>query len=250
MWKGGKVSVILVSYNYAEAVREAIREFAVPEVDEVIVTDNNSTDGTPEEVLRAAAEDPRVRLVRVPEQGYGHSVWAGLAAATGEYLVLSIPNLTFRGGDVYKLLLYGEDFDGVFGTRTSRSMIWEGANMGLFLKYGNWAVAKMMEALLGRPSLTDVGCGMRLVRRGLYERIKGRFTVGGMHFSPEMMFLMIREGDCVEIPLHFQPRKGRPGVTASKWYAFKIGVLMILHIWRMWLTDVVWARLRGARRTA
>lgn len=244
MYKGKRVSVVLLAYNFEEAVRETIREFALPEVDEIVVTDNNSTDRTVEEIERAAREDPRVRLVRVEPQGYGHSFRAGLAAATGDLIIVAPANLTFVGTDIYKLLLYGEEFDGVFGTRTSRSMIWEGANMGLFLKYGNWVVAKFLELLLGRPSLTDVGCTMRLVRRDLYEKIRDRLTVGGSHFSPEMMFHMIRAGSTVEIPLHFRRRVGRPGITSNKWRAFGIGIRMIALIASLWLRHVVAPRLR------
>ncbi|MEK8023552.1 MAG: glycosyltransferase family 2 protein [Candidatus Hydrogenedentota bacterium] len=244
MWKSGRVSVILICYNYERSIRQAIREFGLPEVDEIIVTDNNSTDGSVAEIRDAAEEDPRVRMVKVDRQGYGYSVQAGLAAATGDFLIHAPPNLTFRGEDIYKLLLYGEEFDGVFGTRTSTTMIWDGANMGPFLKYGNWVTAKMMEVLLGRPSLTDVGCGMRLIRRSLYERIRVFFTVGGSHFSPEMMFHMIRHGKVVEIPLHFRPRIGRPGLTSSTWTAFVIGVQMIVHIWYLWFRYVIF-RMRA-----
>ena len=35
----------------------------------------------------------------------------------------------------------------VFGSRTVMTFIWDGANMGLFLRWGNWAVAKLIEAL-------------------------------------------------------------------------------------------------------
>ncbi len=113
MWKGEKVSVILLAYNYEEAIAPAVREFGLAEVDEIVVTDNNSTDATRAEVLRAAERDPRVRLVDVARQGYGHSAQAGLAAATGDILIIAPPNLTFRGSDLYKLFLYAEDFDGV-----------------------------------------------------------------------------------------------------------------------------------------
>jgi glycosyltransferase involved in cell wall biosynthesis len=245
MWKGERVSVILLCYNYDQSIQEAIRQFGVPEVDEIIVTDNNSTDQSVERIRSAAANDTRVRLVPVEHQGYGHSVQTGLAAATGEIMIFAPPNLTFRGTDIYKLLPYGEEFDGVFGTRTSTSMIWDGANMGPFLKYGNWFVAKMLELLLGRPSLTDVGCGMRLIRRPLYLKIRHLFTVGGSHFSPEMMFHMIRHGRTVEIPLHFMPRVGRPGLTSSRWTAGVIGVQMILHIWLLWFRHVLGDRIRG-----
>lgn len=244
MWKGRRVSVVLIAFNFEEAVYDCIRDFSLPEVDEIVVTDNNSTDRTVEEIERAAREDPRVRLVRIGSQGYGHSYRGGLSAATGDLIIAAPANRTFVGTDLYKLLLYGEEFDGVFGTRTSRSMIWEGANMGLFLKYGNWAVAKYLELLLGRPSLTDVGCTMRLIRRDLLERIRDRLVVGGSHFSPEMMFHMIREGSTVEIPLHFRPRVGRPGITSDRRVAFWIGLRMIARITSLWVRYVVGDRLR------
>ena len=46
----------------------------------------------------------------------------------------------------------------VCGTRTTRELIWEQANMGWFLRVGNWAVAKMVQVLYGGPSLD----GLRL----------------------------------------------------------------------------------------
>ena len=44
-------------------------------------------------------------------------------------------------------------------------MIWDGANMGWFLRFGNWSVAKLLQILFNTCSLTDVGCTYRLVKR-------------------------------------------------------------------------------------
>ena len=38
-------------------------------------------------------------------------------------------------------------FDMVCGTRTTRELIWEQANMGWFLRVGNWTVAKLIQVL-------------------------------------------------------------------------------------------------------
>ena len=51
----------------------------------------------------------------------------------------------------------------VCGTRTTRELIWEQANMGWFLRVGNWAVAKLIQVLYDGPSLTDCGCTLRLI---------------------------------------------------------------------------------------
>ena len=49
----------------------------------------------------------------------------------------------------------------VMGTRTTRQMVQQGANMGSLLRWGNVTVAKLMELawyISSEPRLTDVGC--------------------------------------------------------------------------------------------
>lgn len=43
-----------------------------------------------------------------------------------------------------KLLAYADDFAVVYGSRTVKELIRKGANMGLFLKWGNYWVAKAL----------------------------------------------------------------------------------------------------------
>ncbi|HRK36187.1 MAG TPA: glycosyltransferase family 2 protein, partial [Candidatus Hydrogenedentes bacterium] len=161
MWRDKKVSVIFPTYNEKDSIREAIEDFfACGHVDEIIAVNNNAAAGTDEEVRKTDA-----RLVYETRQGYGHAIWKGLAEATGDILIIAEPDGTFSGHDVTKLLAYSEDVPVVFGTRTQREFVWEGANMGLFLKWGNWAVGKLVEFLFNTTLLTDVGCSMRLFQR-------------------------------------------------------------------------------------
>jgi glucosyl-dolichyl phosphate glucuronosyltransferase len=78
-----KLSVILPTFNRADSLQRAIpallRQTAMPVTYELIVVDNNSTDGTPGVVARFA--DRRVRLVAEPRQGLSYARNAGLAAA-------------------------------------------------------------------------------------------------------------------------------------------------------------------------
>ena len=43
--------------------------------------------------------------------------------------------------------------------------VWDQANMGWFLRIGNWTVAKLIQFLYGGPSLSDCGCTLRLTHR-------------------------------------------------------------------------------------
>ena len=169
-------------------------------VDEVIVVDNNSRDRTAEEAAMTPA-----RIVAESAQGYGYALRRGLREATGDLVILAEPDGTFVGRDILKLLAYSDDFDMVCGTRTTRELIWEQANMGWFLRVGNWAVAKLIQILHDGPSLTDCGCTLRLIRRSALAQIADRFTVGGSHFLPEMVILALKSGlRVIEVPVNYR----------------------------------------------
>lgn len=232
MFEGHTISVVLPAYNEEQGIGRAVQDFlATRVVDEVVVVDNNSRDRTAEEARKAGG-----RVVAETAQGYGNAIRRGLREATGAYVVVCEPDGTFQAADIHKLLAYAGEFDMVLGTRTSTTLIWHGANMGLFLKWGNWAVGKMMELLFNGPSLTDVGCTFRLIRREPLRRIQEQFTVGASHFSPEMMLTAIVNGlRIVEIPVNYGARVGESKITGDKIRAFRLGCRMIgLISWR-WL---------------
>src|SRR5207302_399522 len=105
------------------------------------------------------------------------------------------------------------------------------ANMGIFLKWGNYAVAKMMEVLFNSNCLTDVGCTYRLIKRGALESMQPHFTILGSFFGPEMMLLALKNKvSMVQIPLNYRKRIGTSAVTGDPVKAFKLGCQMILLI--------------------
>ncbi len=229
MWRDKKVSVVFPTYNEKDSIREAVEEFfASGYVDEIVVVNNNAAEGTDEEVRTTQA-----RLVYETRQGYGHAIWKGLAEATGDILIIAEPDGTFSGNDVIKLLAYSDDAPVIFGTRTQREFVWDGANMGWFLKVGNWAVGKMVEFLFNTTILTDVGCSMRLFHREAYERIAPQFSIGGSHFGPQMLLLTIlNDIKFIEIPVNYRKRVGESSVTGDKIKAFRLGMTMIFMILR------------------
>ncbi|MDI6756525.1 MAG: glycosyltransferase family 2 protein, partial [Endomicrobiia bacterium] len=148
MWKDKRVSLVLPAYNEEENINAAVEDFKSAGIaDDIIVVDNNSRDRTAEIAASCGAS-----VVRQELQGFGNAIRKGLETSTGEYVIVSEPDGTFAGEDIIKFLVYADEFDMVVGTRTSRAMIWDGANMGFFLKFGNWAVAKFLELLFNGPS--------------------------------------------------------------------------------------------------
>jgi glycosyltransferase involved in cell wall biosynthesis len=88
VWGDGKsVSVVFPAYNEAANIARAVREFlAVPAVDEVVVVDNNSKDGTGDLAREAGA-----RVILETKQGYGNALQRGLREASGDYLSWPTP---------------------------------------------------------------------------------------------------------------------------------------------------------------
>ncbi len=224
MWNGNQVSVVLMTYAERGSIRDVIdRFFATGVVDEVVVVDNHSEVGTAEEVGRT-----RARLVHEPRQGYGHATRRGLQEAAGDLIVLAEPDGTFLPEDVTKLLVYSQDCDVVLGTRTTRQMIWHGANMDAFLRWGNWFVAKLVEFLFNTSHLSDVGCTFRVLRKEMAEDVAARMKVGGSHAGCEIMLLTITSGArFVEVPVNYLPRVGESSVTGKRLAAIEVGLRMI-----------------------
>lgn len=238
--------MIFPTYNEKDSIRAAIEEFQYNGIaDEIIVVNNNAAAGTSEEVAKTSA-----REVIETRQGYGAAIRRGLAEAEGDYIIVSEPDGTFRGKDIVKLLSYADDFDVVYGSRTVKELIWEGANMGIFLKWGNYSVAKMMEFLFNTTSLTDVGCTMRCINRNALKHIEPFFTVNGSFFGPEMMLLSIlMKLRVIQIPVNYSKRVGTSSVTGNKWVAFRLGMRMIFLILeyrvRGWLFPGKYPKYRG-----
>lgn len=224
MFKGKTLSVVMPAYNEEEAISQTVSDFlAVGFVDEVVVVDNNSKDQTAK-----LAQQSGARVVLETEQGYGHACQRALREASTDLVVLIEPDGTFLPRDITKFLAYADDFDVIFGSRTSKSCILAGSNMGYFLRYGNWAVAKLLEYLHNGPCLTDVGCTYKMFRREVIKDVERLWSVGGSAFSPESMITSIRRGwKCVEIPVNYGQRVGTSKITGKFSRAFKLGLGMV-----------------------
>ncbi len=229
MWKDKAVSIVLPAYNEEENILDAVQGFlSQPHVDEVLVVDNNSSDRTAEIVHGTPA-----RLVREEHQGYGYALQRGLAEAKGDVIVLCEPDGTFLPRDLLKLLAYADDFEMVMGTRTTKELIWDGANMPVGIRLGNYLVAKLLELLYNGPSLSDCGCTFRLIHRAAYERIRDLLTVGSSHFLPDMVIACLRRNvRMVEIPVNYCLRVGESKITGHFKGVVRTGLCMIWLIIR------------------
>jgi dolichol-phosphate mannosyltransferase len=119
-----RLSVVIPAHNEAEVIEPTLRTIAAKlqehEINyEVVVVDDNSSDGTGDVVARVAAEDARVRCIRnAPPNGFGYAVRAGLAAFRGDAVAIVMADGSDDPSDLvlyYRVLEAG--YDCAFGSR-------------------------------------------------------------------------------------------------------------------------------------
>lgn len=217
MHDGRSISIIVPAYNEEATIEAVVRDFAGhPAVDEVLVVDNNCRDRTAELAREAGA-----RVVAEAAPGYGSALMCGMREAASDLLVLVEADGSFRAADLDKFLAYVEDGTLVIGTRTTRQMVQQGANMPFLLRWGNVTVAKLLELFwyaASEPRLTDVGCTYRALPREVFERIRGGLREAGPSFSPEMMCEVLRHRlRLIEIPVNYFARAGGESKHSDGW---------------------------------
>jgi glycosyltransferase involved in cell wall biosynthesis len=231
MWNGQRLAVVLPTYNEHLSIAECIRGFdALGIVDDILVVNNNAHPDTSPAVAPTVA-----REVFESTQGYGAAIRRGLRETVDADLVcVCEPDGTFDPADLLKLLPFTSDVDVVFGSRTVQTFILSGANMGWFLRWGNWAVAKLTEVLYNTVYLSDVGCTFRVLKRSAIDDLSPQFVGNASSFGFEMMLLAAQEKiPMVQVPVKYQERVGESSVTGSQSKAVKLGLQMIAMCLRM-----------------
>jgi len=227
-------SLVIPTYNEADSISFVINDFK-ESVDEIVVVDGGSTDGTPAKVA-AMQQEGQVKLVQGKFRGYGDAILKGLEVATGDIVTVVEGDATFRSRDMGKLYEYLKDCDMVVGTRTTRQMICQGANMPVWLRIGNVVAAKFIELLWisKEPRFTDVGCTYRAFWRASYDEVKDNLTGIGPELSPEVMIEFIRNDQrVIEIPVSYYPRIGGTSKhSLGVWGTFKTGIRMLIIVLR------------------
>jgi glycosyltransferase involved in cell wall biosynthesis len=138
------VSVVLPTMNEARNLSHVFR--TIPDwVDEVVLVDGRSTDGT---VAVARDLNPAVKIVMQQGNGKGDALQAGFEACQGEIIVMMDADGSTDGNEIPRFvaaLMAGADF-----AKGSRFMSGGASDdITTFRRLGNWVLATLVNRLFG-----------------------------------------------------------------------------------------------------
>lgn len=200
------LAVVMPVYNEQATVAEVIRTvLAQRPVQELVVVNDASTDGTREVLERLADGEPRLRLVHHPvNQGKGAALRTGFAHVTAPIVIIQDADLEYDPAEYHHLLapILADKADVVFGSR----FLGSGAHRVLYFWH---AVANKILTLLSNMTtnlnLTDMETCYKVFRREVLARITVEENRFG--FEPEITAKVARLGVRVyEVPISYYGR--------------------------------------------
>ena len=221
------LSVIVPAYDEAttiEAVARRLRE--VPLRIEIIAVDDASTDGTGAVLDRLAGERVIDRVIHHPtNRGKGAALRSGIAAVSGDVVVVQDADLEYDPGDLPTLLapIQSGRADAVYGSRFQG-----GPRRVLFFWHaiGNHFLT-LLSNMLTNLNLTDMETCYKLVRADLLKRLP--LTSNRFGFEVELTARLAQARARIwELPITYSGRTYAEG----KKITWRDGLAAILHILR------------------
>lgn len=179
------LTAVMPVYNEAATVAEVVRVvLAQRPVQQLVIVDDCSTDGTWDRLQPLAQNEPRIQLVRHEvNQGKGAALRTGIARATAPIVIIQDADLEYDPEEYHRLVapILAGKADVVFGSR----FIGSGAHRVLY--YWHSVGNKLLTTFSNMATdlnLTDMETCYKVFRREVIQQI--RIEENRFGFEPEI----------------------------------------------------------------
>lgn len=228
-----KVTLFIPTFNEITGIRAVMPRVRREWVDEIIVVDNNSTDGS-----REYFEQMGIRVIQQTRRGTLGAWWDGFQAATGDVIIPFSPDNNSVPEIIPQLIeKMREGYDMVIASRYAKGAISDDDTVVSSL--GNRAITLTVNILFG-AHYTDTLVMYRAFRKDILERLGFRADTGKEFNKRQVtMFEILSAVRCAryglkvaEIPGNEPARLDDTGsrVFPNATRRFFIGLLILYHI--------------------
>ena len=217
-----KLSVLIPVYNEKDTIKtcvETVLNANIGNLDlEVIISDNNSYDGT-KEILKSL-NDHRIKvLYRKINNGKGANIKNALKEANGDLILFQDGDLEYSPNDYKDLLepFYIYNADVVYGSRLTRA---RATNIVGFPNYIANILVTFLTNLLFNKIFTDIATGYKVFKKEIIKNME--IYSDGFEIEPEITAKISKNKklNIYEVPISIYSRGYDEGKKVRWWHFF------------------------------
>ena len=208
-----QVSAIVPTRNEQENIEAAVSSLAAqPEIAEIIVVDDQSTDRTAEILARLAAQIPRLRVLQSRELpsgwvGKNHALSLGAQAASSDWLLFIDADTVLLPGAARRALQDAKQHDAALVSYSPAQLTQTLFERALIPFIYCRLTRKFSFAAVNDPASPQAAANGQyiLVRRDAYEKIGGHRAVAAEILEDVALARLVKQAG---LRLHFAPGEG------------------------------------------
>ena len=234
-----KLSIVIPSYNegrFAKELLNRIRKIdfsSLGVIKEIIFVDNGSTDNT----YKLLKNEKDIVLVKVKKNiGKGEGVISGIAASTGDIIIIQDADLEYNPEEIKELLngMLKYNFKVVYGSRTIKhstklkalSILYGKNPTSYWSYYIGGQILSFITFLLYGKFITDTVSGYKMFDARIIKSLNLKST--GFELDHEITAKILKRGyDIYEVPISYVPRTKEEG-KKIKWKDGLIAIKTLL----------------------